>query len=83
MEFKGYSDLVTSDFHSTRMDNNLKSVIDHILVNKGARGHITQTKADIFLPGNSGIFADWRKTFSDHFPISFKLKIKPDDDVDF
>ncbi len=83
LRFKGYTNLITPDFHSTRMDQALKSVIDHILVNKGARGHISQKKADIFLPGNSDTFADWRRTFSDHFPISFGLKIRPDDDADF
>jgi len=84
MAFKGYMDLVTEDFHSTRMNTSLTSIIDHILVNVSARQHILQEKADIFLPGPNSTFGTWRKTFSDHFPISFKLKIdNSDDDVDF
>ena len=42
--------------------------------------------ADIFLPGDgdSSNFATFRRTFSDHFPVSFKIKIEnSDDDVDF
>lgn len=84
MAFKKYVDLVTEDFHSTRMDTNLRSVIDHVLVNNSAKRHIPTVKAEIFLPGPSSTFANWRKTFSDHFPISFELKIESrDDDVDF
>lgn len=84
MTFKGYLDLVTSDFHSTRMDSNLKSVIDHILVNKSAKNHISMNKASIYLPGDASTFGVWRKTYSDHFPISFEIKIESqDDDVDY
>ena len=86
MEYKGYVDLVTSDFHSTRMDTNLKSVIDHVLVNKYAKKHISMNKATIYLPGQGdpATFGDWRKTYSDHFPISFEIKIEnSDDDVDY
>lgn len=84
MEFKKYTDLVTQDFHSTRMDSELSSIIDHILVNNSAKLHIPADKATIYLPGDSSTFAEWRKTYSDHFPISFKLEIEnQDDDVDF
>ena len=84
MAFKTYVDLVTEEFHATRMNSNLTSVIDHVLVNVSAKKHIPTNKADIFLPGPSSTFAKWRKTYSDHFPISFKLKIESsDDDVDF
>jgi len=37
MEYKKYIDLVTSDFHSTRMDKNLTSVIDNILISNSAK----------------------------------------------
>ena len=84
MAFKKYVDLVTEDFHATRMNTNLTSVIDHILVNVSAKNHIPTDKAVIFLPGPSSTFATWRQTFSDHFPISFELTIaSADDDVDF
>ncbi|MFK5948919.1 MAG: hypothetical protein QM500_09155 [Methylococcales bacterium] len=85
MKFKGYSDFVTDDFHSTRMDNKLRSVIDHILVNKGAKKDIDEMKAEIYLPpsGKSG-FAQWRKTYSDHFPISIYINtLTKDNDVDW
>lgn len=86
MEFKKYVDLVAEGFHSTRMDTNLTSVIDHILVNNSVQRHMPSVEAKIFLPnnGDSSTFAEWRMTFSDHFPISFDLKIENgDDDVDF
>jgi len=78
--------LVTSDFHSTRVDNNLTSIIDHILVSKSAKRHIEQDKGEIHLPNgtDNSRFIDWRRNFSDHFPISIKVKIEnSDDDVDF
>jgi endonuclease/exonuclease/phosphatase family metal-dependent hydrolase len=85
MQFKGYVDLSTADLKTTRMNAQLNSLIDHILVNKGAKKHVEQDKATIFQPGggDSTKFAEWRKTFSDHFPLSFKLKITADDDADF
>lgn len=87
MEFKRYEDLVTEDFHSTRMDDNLTSVIDHVLVNSSVRLDMpSPATASIFLPGNgdSATFGAWRGTFSDHFPISFTLNVRTSDtDVDF
>lgn len=85
MKFEGYSDMVTEDFHSTRMDHNLTSIIDHILVNKSAKRHVVQeSKAKIWLPDNApGSFADWRQTYSDHFPISIDIKVQNDDDKDW
>ncbi len=85
MAFKGYNDLVTDDFHSTRMDKNLRSVIDHVLVNASAKKHLVKSSADIYLPnkGDSTRFAEWRNTYSDHFPISIELKTGGDDDTDW
>ncbi len=86
MEFRRYKDLVVEGFHSTRMDTNLTSVIDHVLISKGMQKHAPVDRADIFLPGdgNTSLFAAWRQTFSDHFPITFPVKIEDrDDDVDF
>ena len=65
------------------MDNNLRSLIHHILVNNSAQNDITSTEADQFTPGASNTFANWRQTFSDHFPLSFMLDVKADTDVDF
>ena len=87
MQFKGYIDLVTSDMKTTRMNNNLDSLIDHILVNKSAQIGLVSTNANIYKPGskkgNPALYGKWRRTFSDHFPISFQLKVESDSDVDF
>jgi endonuclease/exonuclease/phosphatase family metal-dependent hydrolase len=50
MAYKGYTDFVTEDFHSTRMDANLKSIIDHILVNSSAQREMDDqvSKAGIY-----------------------------------
>jgi len=86
MEFKGYKDYVVEGFHATRMDSALRSVIDHVLVNSSAQKHLVagQDQAAIYLPeGGEASFAQWRKTYSDHFPVSIQLKVSgSDDDVD-
>jgi len=48
MAFKGYTNFVTDDFHSTRNDANLGSIVDHVLVNKSAKRHIDENKAEIY-----------------------------------
>lgn len=87
MEYKGYVDLSTADLKTTRMNNSLDSLIDHILVNKSARADVLQERATIFKPGTGDgdpdLFPEWRVTFSDHFPLSFEMRIRADDDVDF
>lgn len=83
MAWKGYSNLVKENTGATRMDDNLRSIIDHILVNKGAKGHIPDTVAVRYYPSkDKKKLAQWRKTYSDHFPLTFEIKIKKDDDVD-
>ena len=83
MSTKRYTDIVPASLGFTRMDNNLRSLIDHILVNSSAANDITSTVAERFTPGDSTTFATWRQTFSDHFPLSFMLDVKADTDVDF
>ena len=83
VETKKYTDIVPASLNFTRMDANLSSLIDHILVNNSAKNHISSTIADRFTPGDSSTIADWRQIFSDHFPLSFMLEIEADDDVDF
>ncbi len=88
MKFKGYVDLATDDLKATRMNSNLNSLIDHILVNKGAKADVPADTATIFRPGggdgNPALFASWREIFSDHFPLSFKLTVRSSDtDADF
>jgi len=85
MSSKGYTDLVTDGTGATRMDNNLSSIIDHVLVSRGAKGHLVGMSIEKFQPAdstNSGL-ATWRRTFSDHFPLTLRLKVEiQDDDVD-
>jgi endonuclease/exonuclease/phosphatase family metal-dependent hydrolase len=87
MEFKGYVELSTADLKTTRMNSKLDSLIDHILVSKSAQADVSQERATIFKPGggdgNPDLFGVWRLTFSDHFPLSFEMKIQADTDVDF
>ncbi len=83
MGTKRYTDLVPASLNFTRMNNNLTSLIDHILVNNSAQNHISSTVAVRFTPGASSTFANWRQTFSDHFPLSITLQVQADDDVDF
>ena len=87
MQFKGYIDLVQPGVKTTRMNSNLDSLIDHILLNKSAQVGLVHTNATIYKPGGKAgdpsQYGAWRRTFSDHFPLSFQLRIETDTDVDF
>jgi endonuclease/exonuclease/phosphatase family metal-dependent hydrolase len=88
MRFKGYIDLASPDLETTRMNNNLDSLIDHILVNRSAQAHLLATSATLYRPdsrrkGSVNQLIAWRTTFSDHFPLSFQFKTGEDTDVDF
>jgi endonuclease/exonuclease/phosphatase family metal-dependent hydrolase len=85
MAFKKYEDLVTEDIQYTRMNAGLDSIIDHILMNVSASKHVVADSTEKYLPENTpDSFAVWRQTYSDHFPISFQIKVaNKDDDVDF
>lgn len=85
MAFKGYIDLATADLKTTRMSAKRNSLIDHILVNRSAQADLLQRRATIFKPGggNPDLYAAWRLVFSDHFPLSFEMKVGSDTDVDF
>ena len=85
MRFKGYVDLVPQELKATRMNNDLDSLIDHILVNQAAKQDVPTDRAVIFRPGggDSSVYADWRKTYSDHFPLSFRMTVRDDLDPDF
>jgi endonuclease/exonuclease/phosphatase family metal-dependent hydrolase len=70
------------------MNNNLDSLIDHILVNRSAQAHLLATSATLYRPdsrrkGSVNQLIAWRTTFSDHFPLSFQFKTGEDTDVDF
>ncbi|MBW8014834.1 MAG: hypothetical protein FVQ82_01485 [Planctomycetes bacterium] len=85
MEWKKYTDLVAVTTEATRMDSNLSSIIDHILVNNSAAQHLTQKSqknAEKIFPESD--LAQWRSTYSDHFPLVIEINIKNnDDDVDY
>ena len=88
MKFKGYVDLVTADMKTTRLSNNLDSLIDHVLVSSEARGHVPHERAELLGPeigtADAAQLTSWRQTFSDHLPISFQIEIAAsDDDRDF
>ncbi len=79
---KKYTDLVTEETGATRMDNNLQSIIDHILVNNSGKRHLKEMSVKKHNPPNDSM-AEWRKTYSDHFPLVFEIKVdSEDDDVD-
>jgi hypothetical protein len=40
-------------------------------------------KAMVWRPGDPDPFAEWRRTYSDHFPLWFSVTIAADDDADF
>ena len=85
MAFKKYTNLVLEDVGATRMDSNLKSIIDHILVSNSAKQHTGIEKATKYVPpGGNTALGPWRAIYSDHFPVSFTLDVRDkDDDVDF
>ena len=63
------------------MDDKLKSIIDHFLINKGFKNEMVENSFEKYFP--TADLADWRKTYSDHFPLSVNVKVKKDSDVDF
>ncbi|BDS06415.1 hypothetical protein NT6N_14550 [Oceaniferula spumae] len=88
MKFKGYINLTLPTMEFTRMNNKLNSLIDHVMVNRSAQALLLEPKAEVYKPGggllgNKEMFAPWRQTYSDHFPLSFKIKSGHDNDSDF
>ena len=67
------------------MNKQLNSLIDHIFSNEAAKRDVVTDKATVYHPGggDASLFAFWRKTYSDHFPLSFQLKVRADEDRDF
>ncbi len=88
LKFKGYTDLTAPEMKFTRMDARLSSLIDHVWLNQSAYNLLAKPTATINKPGGGllgkpELFAEWRLTFSDHFPITFQLLTGPDNDPDF
>lgn len=83
MDHKKYKDLTTEAMGATRMDNNLTSIIDHVLVNSSIQIEMKNIEAEKYMPSEDhDKLAAWRKTYSDHFPITFEVKVVKDNDVD-
>jgi endonuclease/exonuclease/phosphatase family metal-dependent hydrolase len=85
MDFHGYRNYVTDEFRSTRMDSELSEVLDHVLVNSQAEKHVIGDKKAVpWMPlGGVAELPEWRRTYSDHFPVRIKLRVSYDDDADF
>lgn len=88
MQFKGYTNLTRPEMKFSRMNNHLTSLIDHVFPNKSALAHLVEPKVSIYRPGggplgNKEVFPKWRATYSDHLPLSFKIKSSKDNDPDF
>ncbi len=82
---KRWHNLVTAQMGFTRVDSNRSSIIDHVLVNKGAAVDLASTTITRVVPRDSSDagFSAWRQSFSDHFPLLFELKVlSRDNDVD-
>lgn len=81
MMFKGCIDYVKPDFHGTRMDQNLTSMINNVLVNGLATRHVENKGRAWILLKIQGLneFAQWRQTYSEHFLVSIAIKIGEDD----
>jgi hypothetical protein len=64
-----------------------QELIDHILINDSAKQDVVQDKADVFRfdggTDDPAKLTEWRINYSDHFPLSFRLTIRADDDADF
>ncbi len=69
--------------YSSLLDFWQYSVYFTYTLNNSAKNDILSTEAERFTPGDFSTFAEWRQTFSDHFPLSFVLDVKADTDVDF
>ena len=88
LQFKGYQNLVLPEMEFTRMNSKLNSLIDHVYVNEATRELMPELAATLHRPGKGkngdpDTFADWRATFSDHFPITYEIRVGPDTDPDF
>lgn len=82
LAFKGYTRLRNATVTFSRMDDNLSSLIDHIVVNSSAARHLAGGLRQWLPPGGPASFAAWRRNFSDHFPLFIEIIVGADDDVD-
>lgn len=76
MARKYYSNLVTVEMETTRMNKNYNSTIDHILIHRSLKKYVNVSKAYVYYPHDSSEtekLTKWRKVYSDHFPVYFKL----------
>lgn len=79
MNHKNYTDLVTQEIQTTRMNTNFNSTIDHVLVHRSIKKHIGVNKAYVYYPFDASEkdeLKKWRKSYSDHFPVYFRLGVQ-------
>jgi len=79
MAEKNYQELVTKEIPTTRMSNDFNSTIDHVLVHRSLKKYINVNTAYVYYPFEATQKDDlkkWRKSYSDHFPVYFKLGIR-------
>ena len=76
-----YRNLLNKDESCTRMNTRFSSRIDHIYVSEGVEEYLEYDYAKLWKPDgpeDCNNWGEWRKSFSDHFPLYFKIKILPD-----
>lgn len=76
MARKYYSNIVTGEIVTTRMNKKYDSIIDHILIHRSLKKYVNVDKAHVYYPYESSEkdkLTKWRKVYSDHFPVYFRL----------
>lgn len=85
MEERGYQHLTNEHLRFTRLNDNLDSIIDHVLINRSALRHYNENSFLVAVPEGSDTPHDYnrfREVYSDHCPLIFSLKVGRDDDAD-
>jgi endonuclease/exonuclease/phosphatase family metal-dependent hydrolase len=79
MEKRQYTDLVTKDVISTRMNANYNSIIDHVMIHRRLKNELTPDKLRIYQPCDpidNDCLLNFRRVYSDHFPLYFTLDFR-------
>jgi len=84
MDEKGFQDLLTEEDGFTRINSDMNSAIDHVLINRSLMRHLESDQLRIYRPqaDNLNDYQQWREVYSDHFPLLFSIKVSRDDDKD-
>ena len=81
MRARRYNDLVRRADGFTRMNSARSSIIDHVFRHTYLRADIMGDDAHVYHPADMtdpGL-AQWRLTYSDHFPVYFDIKVDTKD----